>query len=109
MLTRAAPWRSGTWGFLYDADLREIGSGRLPALIRYAGGEVECEAVIVDRSTLGLDLPDLAVLGNAIGGFLRSRGADSGASVMPEPVPERVGDGFRTRTILGTDETVKGQ
>ena len=93
-------------GFLYDADLREIGSSKLPALIRYAGGEVECDAVIVDRATLGLDLPDLAVLGNAIGKFLRSSGADPGASVMPEPVPERIGDRFRTRTILGTDETL---
>ena len=94
-------------GFLYDAALREIGSSRLPALIRYAGREVECDAVIADRATLGLDLPDLAVLGKAIGNFLRSHGVDPGASVMPEPIPERVGDRFRTRTILGTDETLE--
>lgn len=79
-------------GFLYDDDLREIGSGRLPALIWYAGGEVGCWALVDDEAGLDLDLPEFGVLGSAIGEFLCSRGV----------VPDRIAP----QAILKTNETL---
>jgi hypothetical protein len=77
-------------GYLFDHFLRRVGMRNLPQLIAFAGGHVECTVVLDEWGTFGVELPQPAVLGEAIRAFLALHGIEaSGALRAALAPPER--------------------